>query len=84
MTIGIPCNPCSNGFCGNCVGDKLQKMGFVRNASDHCSCADKGHTNVITKDLPNKTVFSKKKDTEPSHSREIQADTDDDFKDNEE
>ena len=70
MTIGIPCNACSNGFCGNCVGDKLETMKFIESAKHHCSCANEGHPNSVTKNNTNKAVFSKKKDTEPAHARE--------------
>jgi len=79
--IGIPCNGCSNGFCGNCVGEKLETMEFIESAKFHCSCANDGHPNRITKDRPHKTIFSKKKDDEPVHMREVQGNTDDDFRD---
>jgi len=81
MTIGLPCNSCTNGICGNCVAEKSEDRGFIRSAKYHCACANKGHTNNKFKELPNKTVFSSKRDTEPVPSREIQADFDDDFTD---
>jgi len=79
--IGIPCNACSNGFCGNCVGDKLETMEFIESAEFHCGCAKDGHPNSITKKNTNKNVFSSKKDTDEVHPRTIQSDTDDDFRD---
>jgi len=81
MTLGIPCNSCDNGTCGNCVAEKLEGMGFIESAKYHCSCANNGHSNNKSKDLPNKTVFSSKKDTEPVHPREIQPDSDDNYRD---
>ena len=83
MAIEIPCNPCSNGTCGNCVAEKLETMKFINSAKYHCSCAHNGHTNQISKKLPNKTVFSSKKDAEPFHPREIQTDSDGDFRNDE-
>lgn len=80
MTIGIPCNPCDHNTCGNCVADKLKTMGFIDSAKYHCSCANNGHTNSISKDLPNKSVFSSKRDTEPAHHGGVQ-DNSDDFED---
>jgi len=62
MISGIPCNSCDNGICGNCVAEKLVVTGFIQKASDHCSCAVDGHSNKVTKDRPNKAIFSKKKD----------------------
>jgi len=73
---GIPCNSCSNGTCGNCVAVKLETMGFIHSAKYHCSCANNGHSNNTSKELPNKTVFSSKKDTEPAHLREVQDNSD--------
>jgi len=69
-----PCNPCSNGICGNCVAERLVQIEFIQNAGDHCKCAADGHSDkIITKELPNKAVFSKKKDdyTPPAEIREI-------------
>ncbi len=63
--IGLNCNSCSNGTCGNCVEEKLQTMGFIQNAKYHCLCASKGHSNNISKENPNKTILHSKKDTEP-------------------
>lgn len=83
MTLGIPCNPCANGACGNCVADKLEIMGFIQNASFHCSCVNNGHKNKVSKELPNKAVFSKKRDTDPVHTREIQSDSDDEYREEE-
>lgn len=73
MTSGIPCNPCDNGICGNCVAERLVVTGFIENASDHCSCARDGHPNRVTKERPNKAVFSKKRDdyTPPAEIKEI-------------
>ncbi len=63
MISGLPCNACSNNFCGNCVAEKLEQIGFIRKSSDHCSCAAEGHSDkIVSKELPNKAVFSKKKD----------------------
>jgi len=72
--VGIPCNPCSNGICGNCVAVKLESVGFINRAKDHCSCANNGHTNKITKDLPHKNPFGSKKDTETTPSKEVSED----------
>jgi len=71
MTVGFPCNPCANGTCGNCVAVKLETRGYIQNAKDHCSCANNGHSNSISKETPNESVFGSKKDTEPAHPREI-------------
>jgi len=77
MTIGIPCNPCTNGTCGNCVGVKLESSGFIRDAKDHCSCANNGHSNQKVRDMPNTTMLGSKKDTEPAHLKEAQGNFDD-------
>lgn len=74
MNSGLPCNPCENGTCGNCVAEKLVVTGFIRSANDHCVCAADGHAEkIVTKELPNKAVFSKKKDDymPPAEIREI-------------
>lgn len=73
MSIGIACNPCSNGFCGNCVGEKLETTGFIHDAKFHCKCASDGHPNRVTKERPNKEIFSKKRDdyTPPAEIKEI-------------
>jgi len=81
MSIGIPCNACVNGWCGNCVAEKLEVAGFIESATFHCSCVNNGHPNRKTKDNLNKAIFSKQKDIEPAHLREIQSDTDDEFED---
>lgn len=63
MSSGFPCNPCGNGICGNCVAEKLEQLGFIQKASVHCKCAEEGHSDkIVSKKLPNKAVFSKKKD----------------------
>ncbi len=79
MTIGIPCNSCANGTCGNCAAERLETMNFIRSAKHHCSCANNGHSNSKSKDLPHKTAFSSKRDTDPAHPREIQGNSDDAF-----
>jgi len=81
--IGIPCNSCANGFCGNCSAQKLENTGFIRSAKFHCICANSGHKNEKSKDMPNKAIFSKKKDEEPHSFGKIQGDADDDFRDDE-
>jgi len=83
MTLGIPCNSCANGSCGNCVAEKSKTLGFIRSAKYHCSCANKGHSNSISKDLPNKTVFSSKRDVEPTHPRETLGNFNDNFEEDE-
>jgi len=83
MTLGIPCNSCAHDTCGSCVAEKLEGMGFIQSAKYHCSCANKGHHNTKSQELPNKTVFSSKKDTDPAHPREIQGNTDDEYRDDE-
>lgn len=63
MISRLPCNPCANITCGNCVAERLEQTGFIQNAKEHCSCAAKGHSSkIVSKELPNKAVFSKKKD----------------------
>lgn len=81
MNNGIPCSSCENGFCGNCVADRSERSGIIRNAKDHCSCSRNGHVNKNTKDNRNKNVFSSKKDTEEVHPRKTETNTDDDFED---
>lgn len=78
MTLGIPCNACANGFCGSCSAVKLENTGFIRSAKYHCICANNGHTNKKSKDMPNKAIFSKKKDTDTHH-----PETSDDFTEDE-
>lgn len=62
----INCNPCENEKCGSCVADKLVGMGFIKDAGDHCGCAERGHKNeekVI--DRPKvKSMFTKTKKEE--------------------
>lgn len=79
--MGIPCSPCENGFCGNCVGDKSQSAGTIQNAKLHCVCAYEGHHNGNTKQNRNKDIFSSQRDTEEVHPRGIEPDSDTDFKD---
>jgi len=58
----IPCNPCENEKCGSCVAEKLETQGHIRNAKDHCGCAERGHKNTVTSKLPKvKSMFSKQK-----------------------
>jgi len=83
LTLGIKCNSYDNGICGNCVAEKSETLGFIRSAKYHCSCANNGHSNSKSKDLPNKTVFSSKIDTEPVHPRETLGNFDDNFGDDE-
>jgi len=77
--INIPCNSCANGSCGSCVGDKLEIMGYIRSAKHHCSCANNGHSNNMSKKLPNKTILGSKKDTEPAHPKEVHTNSDDEY-----
>ena len=77
MTVGFSCNPCANGTCGNCVAAKLETRGYIQNAKDHCSCANNGHPNNISKKNLNDSIFGSKKDTEPAHHRETQENSDD-------
>ena len=62
-----PCNSCDNGKCGSCVADSLVTRGYIRNASDHCGCAERGHKNKeVEVDRPGvKSMFSKVKDNDP-------------------
>lgn len=71
MISGLPCNACDRGTCGNCVAERLVVTGFIQKASDHCSCAAKGHPNKVTKDRPNKAVFSQKRDDDYTPPAEI-------------
>ena len=75
MTLGIPCNSCSNGSCGSCVAEKLETMGFIDSAKYHCSCANKGHHNNTSRELPHKTIFkSKTRDTDTHHPDDFEDD----------
>ncbi len=57
------CNPCENGSCGSCVGERLQMLGHIRSAKFHCGCAETGHKNTVTSKLPKvKSMFSKQKE----------------------
>lgn len=63
-----PCNSCDNGGCGSCVADRLERDGWIKNAGDHCGCAEKGHKeNIVKLNRPKvKSMFSKtKEETEP-------------------
>ena len=61
-----PCNPCDNGKCGSCVAERLVQMNFIRDASNHCGCAEKGHKNEEVLNRPKvKSMFSKVKDVDP-------------------
>ena len=47
-----PCNSCEAGNCGSCIADRLERDGYLRNAKDHCGCAEFGHKNTITSNRP--------------------------------
>lgn len=70
-----PCNACDNGKCGSCVSESLVSRGYIRNAHDHCGCAENGHKNkeVVTNRPKVKGMFSPQKEDNipPPVEREV-------------
>ena len=63
----INCNPCEYGKCGSCVAENLATRGTIRNAGDHCGCAERGHKNedTVTNRPKVKSMFTPVKDNDP-------------------
>lgn len=68
-----PCNACDNGKCGSCVAQALQTKGYIRNAADHCGCAENGHSNdeVLDERPKVKSMLSKNQKEEEPKEKEI-------------
>lgn len=61
--VTYPCNPCVNGGCGSCVGDRLERAGHIGDAKIHCGCAAKNHKNDIELKLPKvKSMLGRQKE----------------------
>lgn len=82
MLVNSRCNQCQQGQCGRCPAEILVGKGFIRNAGDHCACANEGHHKPQSKKEPPKIksmLGRRTVEDEPAITRKVESNTDDDY-----
>lgn len=62
--VTTSCNQCQQNNHNGCPADNLASRGFVRDAGDHCACANEGHeSEQTTKEIPKiKSMLGRQKE----------------------